>query len=239
MEKITIKNSKGQNLYATMHCSEVEKPKKAVIVCHGFISNRVGKWKRGLCTKLAAKGFLAIRFDFTGNGESEGGIQEGTYSQEIDDLRKFIHYVQQQGCERIGVIGHSMGGAVAMLATEKEKHINAIATLGAPSGLVGRPYNEFLKYAERPVPEKLPESFFNDIKKYSIQQAVKGIKVPLLVMHGDQDRVVPHEESHNLIKWANCPKQHIIMKGCSHNFRPASEANQVVEAAVTFFCNVV
>jgi len=238
MEKVTIKNSKGQKLYGTMHCTE-KKPKKAVIVCHGFISNRVGKWKRDLCTKLSQKGYLAIRFDFTGNGESEGKIEEGTYSQEIDDLRKFIHFVRKKGCERVGIIGHSMGGAVAILTMAKEKHIHAVATVSAPSNLGKRPYNEFLKYAERPVPDKLPDSFFNDIKKYDIKKAVQSIKVPLLVIHGDKDTVVPHKESHTILKWADCPKQHVIMKGMKHNFRSPTEAKKLCDVALTFLCNIV
>ena len=239
MEKITIKNSKGQKLYGTLHCSTGAKPKKAVIVCHGFISNRVSKWKRDLCSKLAQKGYLAIRFDFTGNGESEGKLEEGTYSQEVDDLRKFIHFVQKKGCERIGIIGHSMGAAVAILTMLKEKHINAVGTVGGPSQLIDRPYNEFLKYAERPVPDKLPPSFFNDLKKQNIKKAVQGIKVPFLIIHGDKDTVVPHKESHNLYKWANCPKQHTIMKGMGHNFRSANEAKKLVDVAFEFFCNTV
>ena len=239
MEKISIKNSKGKKLYGTIHCSETAKPKKAIIVCHGFVSNRVSKWKRDLCTKLAAKGYLAIRFDFTGNGESEGEIQDGTYSQEIDDLRKFIHFVKKKGCERVGIIGHSMGGAVTLLTILKEKHISAIATLGAPSTLQGRPYDEFLKYAEKPVPDKLPLSFFNDIKKHNIKQATEAIKVPLLVMHGDKDPVVPYPEAQRILSWANCPKQLITFRGCGHNFRSASEAKKVAEAAADFFCKVV
>ena len=239
MEKVTIKNSKGQKLYASMHCSATEKPKKAVIVCHGFISNRVSKWKRDLCTKLAAKGYLAIRIDFTGNGESEGKLEEGTYSQEIDDLRKFIHFVRKKGCERIGVIGHSMGGAVTMLTTAKESHIHAVATVSAPSMLGKRPYNEFLKYAERPVPDKLPKAFFDDIKKQDIKKAVQSIKVPFLIIHGDKDTVVPHKESHTLYKWANCAKQHVTMKGMNHNFRKPTDAKKLCEVAMEFFCNTV
>ena len=69
-ERVFFKNSRGHRLVGVLHS-----PKKptvnAIVICHGYASNKTGKAKK-LARFFAQHGYAALRFDFTGCGESAG-----------------------------------------------------------------------------------------------------------------------------------------------------------------------
>lgn len=56
-----------------------------------------------------------LSFDFSGNGGSEGEWQYCAYSQQVKDLAAAVQFMREQAFEVVGVMGHSMGGDVALL----------------------------------------------------------------------------------------------------------------------------
>jgi len=59
---------------------------KIVVLCHGFIATKSDSLILDLASALTKKGISAFRFDFSGNGESEGQFEYGNYRKEADDL---------------------------------------------------------------------------------------------------------------------------------------------------------
>nr|ADD94001.1 unknown protein [uncultured marine bacterium MedDCM-OCT-S11-C310] len=111
MESIYFKNARGQKLAAIVEgpaSSEV-----GVICCHGMLSVKDGPKHSQIVSRLAEQGLRAMRFDFAGRGESEGDIYDLSYSNQIEDLRAAITWMSEQGVNRLGVFGSSMGGSVA------------------------------------------------------------------------------------------------------------------------------
>lgn len=82
-----------------------------------------------LSRDLSKNGFSVLRFDFTGNGESEGKFEEGTYTQEINDLGKAVDFMLKLGYRKICLIGYSMGGAVSIIRASSDKRINSLITI--------------------------------------------------------------------------------------------------------------
>ncbi|KAJ0016610.1 hypothetical protein Pint_12035 [Pistacia integerrima] len=70
-----------------------------------------------LAVALAHKGISTFRFDFSGNGESEGSFAYANYWREADDLRAIIQYFC--GAYRVisAILGHSKVPNICKTAT--------------------------------------------------------------------------------------------------------------------------
>ena len=114
-----------------------------------------------LAGRLADAGFLVLRYDKRGVGQSGGRIESATMSDYADDLRaavKFLAERKDTARRYLAVVGHSEGGSVAMLAAGKEKRITALV-LVATIGVTGAELNmtqvtRALDRAKRPDAER-------------------------------------------------------------------------------------
>ncbi|XP_077212641.1 uncharacterized protein LOC143858496 isoform X2 [Tasmannia lanceolata] len=105
-QKVAISNSHGEKLIGVLHETG---SKELVILCHGFRSSKEQKTMVNLATALATEGISAIRFDFAGNGESEGSFEYGNYKREVGDLRAVVQYYSEGKREISAIVGHSKG----------------------------------------------------------------------------------------------------------------------------------
>ncbi len=83
---------------------------------------------------LAKEGFVVLRYDKRGVGQSGGRSERATIEDYADDLRTAVNWLSKRqdiDPRRIAVAGHSEGGAVAMLAA-REKKIASLVLLAAP-----------------------------------------------------------------------------------------------------------
>ncbi|KAK9864904.1 hypothetical protein WJX84_005093 [Apatococcus fuscideae] len=79
--------------------------KEVCILCHGFADTKEGGFLPGLAAALAAEGQSSLRFDFSGNGESEGEFVYAGYWKEAEDLRAAVQWLKQQGRPTVGIAG--------------------------------------------------------------------------------------------------------------------------------------
>jgi hypothetical protein len=87
-----------------------------------------------LAGSLASEGFMVLRYDKRGIGQSGGRSERATLQDYADDLITAVKWLAKRkdvDPRRIAVVGHGEGGAVAMLAA-REKKISALVLLGAP-----------------------------------------------------------------------------------------------------------
>ena len=89
-----------------------------------------------LANAIADAGFVVIRFDKRGVGQSGGREESATIGDFSDDVRTVVRYLEKRADvdpERIALVGHSEGGFVSMLAaSEEKKKIAALALIAAP-----------------------------------------------------------------------------------------------------------
>lgn len=88
---------------------------------------------------IADAGFVVVRYDKRGVGQSGGRAESATLADYADDVRAAVKVLSQRkdvDPKRIGVVGHSEGGSVALMAAAKEKRIAAVALLATP-GMTG------------------------------------------------------------------------------------------------------
>ena len=88
---------------------------------------------------LADAGFMVLRYDKRGIGQSGGRAEAATLADYADDVRAAVKLLADRkdvDPKRIAVIGHSEGGLVALMAAAKDKHIAAVGLVATP-GMTG------------------------------------------------------------------------------------------------------
>ncbi|KAI8553477.1 hypothetical protein RHMOL_Rhmol05G0019200 [Rhododendron molle] len=230
-QKIIIPNTNGEKLVGILHeTGSVE----IVIVCHGFRSTKEDNTMVNLAVALETEGITAFRFDFSGNGESEGSFHFGNYRSEAEDLRAVIQYFS--GASRItsAIVGHSKGGDVVLLYASKYHDIPTVVNVSGRHNL------------ERGIEERVGKDFFGRIKKdgyFDVKnrkgevsfrvteeslmdrlntnmheaclQIDKNCRV--LTVHGSADEVIPVEDALEFAKIIPNHKLHIV-EGANHNY---------------------
>lgn len=92
-----------------------------------------------LASALADAGHLVVRYDKRGVGQSGGRAEAATISDYADDVLSVVRYLRKRkdvDRDRIAVVGHSEGGAVALLAAGRTNDIAAVVSIAGP-GVTG------------------------------------------------------------------------------------------------------
>lgn len=219
--EVSFKNKKGETLSGILEGLG----SKGVVLCHGFTGNKDEPLLKALAKGLVQAGFHVLRFDFSGNGESEGKFEDSHHEKERDDLLCAVDFLRKKGCDRIGLVGHSMGGEVVLLSSNDAK-ASAVATLSTPLRLSAE---ILLKFATDWAGKSLSDEFLEVVARTNLVKAVKGIKTPFLIVHGRNDTVVEVKEAEELFRIANEPKKKIFVDS-NHNL--LRERAVVVEEVV-------
>jgi pimeloyl-ACP methyl ester carboxylesterase len=83
---------------------------------------------------LAARGFLVVRYDNRGSGQSGGRTEAASLSDYADDARTIVRWLANRkdvDRDRIAVVGHGDGAWMALLTASREGRVSAVVTLGA------------------------------------------------------------------------------------------------------------
>lgn len=105
----------------------------AVLLLHGFGSNKEGEWLKMTAALLESWGYASLRFDFRGCGESEGERARVICLEQVQDTRNALTCMAGRADiepDRIAVFGNSFGAAVAVYAGGVDKRIAAVISSG-------------------------------------------------------------------------------------------------------------
>lgn len=89
-----------------------------------------------LAGALAEAGFLALRYDKRGHGQSGGRAESATLGDHADDVQAVVRWLANRrdiDRDRIAVLGHNEGAWTALLAAARERRIAAVVSIAAPS----------------------------------------------------------------------------------------------------------
>lgn len=103
------------------------------LVLHGFGSNKSSGVSVAVAKILAAFGYVALRFDFRGCGESRGERGRVICLEQVEDTRNALTFLAGRSGvdpDRIGVIGNSFGAAVAIYAAGVDPRVAACVSCG-------------------------------------------------------------------------------------------------------------
>lgn len=129
-----------------------------------------------LAGSLAQQGYMVLRYDKRGVGQSGGRSERATLQDYADDLItavKWIEKRQDADPRQIAVAGHSEGGAVGMLAATRENKISRLILIAAP----GRPGAELILEQQRHALDMLKTPEPDRQNKIDLQQKIQAAVV--------------------------------------------------------------
>ncbi|MDF9844609.1 MULTISPECIES: alpha/beta fold hydrolase [unclassified Paenibacillus] len=251
MERNIVIRYEQEELTASIHYPSREKGATGrckdrvplAVICHGFVGNRIGVDRIFVkaARELARDGYMVIRFDYAGCGESSGNYG----SQDIESLIAQTRAVLDYGIgaadidpQRVTLIGHSLGGAVALLTAVRDRRVKNLVLWAA----VGYPFNDIVKIVGRDAYDRSVKEgaadyagysftpvYFNSLAAFQPFQEAGKFSGDVLVIHGTSDDVIPVDYAflYQKLFWTRpegrCDKEIIFQADHTFSSGPAQE----------------
>lgn len=243
---IHFNNHFGEKLTGTLHMPILPSD-YAVVFGHCFTCTRHTSVLRHICSELTEEDFMALRFDFSGNGQSEGNFAESTYSKQISEMTTAIALLSKKGASWIGLAGHSLGAAIVLLTAVQQQAVKAVCVLaGRLSGLNAM---HFLSQTQRRKLQntgrvlfssrrralQLSNDFFADADKYNLPDVVSSLQTPLLIVHGDNDEIIPVHEAYQAQELNPANTKLAVIPQADHMFSRMEHRKQISKLVVEWF----
>ena len=252
---VQFKNARGRWLRGMLHLPRRTPPRGSargrapgVVFFHGFTGDRMeSHWIFVKCARaLAEAGTASLRFDFCGSGESDGEFREMTLRGEISDARTAVNFLRRQkkiDPRRIGLLGISMGGAIAAVLAEEVR----AAALVLWSALAHTAHLRALAAtAVKPIPggagaveydaREISPQFLDDALTVEPLPALARFKGPTLVIQPENDQAVPLSHAQDFYHAAGAQmKELVVIPGADHVFSSVPWEREVIERTVAWF----
>ena len=202
MSFTTLSNHAGQQLEFAFHeAPSPRDPRHLVLIGHGLTANMNRPFLKALAEALAAGGFHALRWSWSGNGGSEGDFRDSCLTREVAELRAIVDQAEAAGFT-VSYAGHSMGGAVGVMAAAQDarlRHLICLAPMVETARFLDAEFagvtpDTGCMWDEPDCP--LSSTFANDLRAIgSTLAAAEKLSLPMLIIHGQQDDLVPVAEA--------------------------------------------
>lgn len=230
-KSLAFQDSQG-HLVSALIVEPQDKAHSVVILCHGFLSTKQSNTNRRLSEVLPPQGISTFSFDWFGMGESEGAFADLTVGRCCDQLERAIAFISSQGYQRVGLIGSSFGGLVAILVASRYPQLLALGLkcpvpdfpellrleFGDAAMRRWKETGEIPNVSGGDKPIALRYEFYEDCLGYNAYHAAEKIKPPTLIVHGDQDELVPFHQIQRLEKSLGTWKKLHVLEGANHYF---------------------
>lgn len=261
-----LENTYGDPIDGDVRFIESDSPKPAVVMCHGFKGFKdwgtFPSWGR----RLAEEGFVSVLFNFSYNGiniEQPTEFTEldkfakNTFTRELHDLEQVLSATTSGrlpgariDAGRVGLMGHSRGGGIAILTAARNERVKALCTWSSVAGLAERfteeqiqewehrGYTEVLNTRTGQV-MRLDRVLYDDAvqheQKLDVLRAARQLEKPWLIVHAEDDEAVPFEEGKQLHEHAPHSTFFTAMKG--HTFGGAHPQEDALPLTVQIVFN--
>ncbi len=250
-----------------------------VIVIHGFKGFKDWGFFPWLGAHLAQAGLAAacINLSHCGVGDNPETFERldlferDTWSKRLHDTRQVIEAARhnllsdkgEPNPGRLGLLGHSMGGAAALLAATEDPGVRSIATLAGvayanriPEDIAREQLRHLghvaIKNSRTGQVMRIGREFFEEIwadpQRYDTLAAASRVSAPWLIVHGADDATVPLAEAHELLQAANAGPHEgenvrmLTLDGTGHTFdashpfsTPSVNLERAADAVVSHF----
>ena len=248
-ESIIFHDSHGHHIAGILSTPDLLTTRLAVL-CHGFLSSKNSTTNKTLTRLLNERGIGTFRFDFFGQGDSDGPFEELTTTLAVDQAQVALDLVNARGYDRIGLVGSSFGGLVAILTTAQRHDIACLAlkcpvvdfaeelrltfgpeelarwqATGTIQNIMGGPDRVRLRYA-----------FYEDCLGQIAYGPAEGITVPTLIVQGARDECVPLHQSRRLYDALNGPKRLDLLPHADHQFSREEDFHQMTTSINDWLC---
>jgi uncharacterized protein len=225
----------GLKVVGQLHLPENSNPPfPAVILCHGIPTNGPPDPTDGgyplLAKQICARGLAAFTFSFRGSGLSQGNFDIAGWTCDLQGVIDHVWNREEIDDTRVALLGFSAGAAVSIYVAAQDKRVAAVAACACPSDFssiysaadpqaVVDHFRKIRIMRQAGFPPSL-EEWLNGFRRVNALHSVADIAPrPLLLVHGQDDKVVPLEHSQKLYAQACQPKQLIVIEAAEHRLR--------------------
>ncbi len=248
-EAFNFVGSQGTTLSGRLHRPGTETAnavKGSILLAHCFTCSKDLHTMSRLAGGLADAGYVALRFDFTGLGQSDGNFAETSVSANVSDLTRAAASLIEAGFGPCGLIGHSLGGAAAVLAAARLKTVRSLVTIGAPADTahVRHLLSDSLSDLDAGRPATvdiagrrfdLEPGFVSDLGSHNVLTSASELDRPYCVVHAKDDAVVGFENAVALHDAAMAPKRLAALDTGGHLFGGREHAEELLDTIVDWF----
>jgi abhydrolase domain-containing protein 17 len=150
--------------------------------------------------KLRDLGFSVFAYDYRGYGLSQGKPSVDKAYRDIDAAYEYVINTLKIPADRIIVFGRSVGSGPSVYLASRQ----------ASAGLILE--SAFTSTFRVVVPVKILP-----FDKFPNQERLPKVKVPILIIHGTEDEVIPFSHGQALYQTASQPKTFLTIEGAGHN----------------------
>ena len=271
-DSFTLKGADGAPITGDVYLPDADSP-PLVIVIHGFKGFKDWGCFPWIGRTLADNGLAAAVINLSHNGvganpetfERLDLFERDTWARRKFDVQQVIEAAQhglltgksQPNPARLGIMGHSMGGGLALLMAAKDARVGSIVTLAGvsqpnriPMELAAPALKALghvpIENARTRQIMPVGQEFFDDLRQhadaYDILAAAAKITTPWLLIHGSGDETVPLEEAHDLLERAGDNAKLLTIQDAGHTFGAGhpfmgttTELEQAINAGAAHF----
>lgn len=242
-ESLTFHDRHGHRIAAILSTPDRPTTNLAVL-CHGFLSGKNSTTNKTLTRLLNDRGLATFRFDFFGQGDSDGPFEALTATLAVHQTETALDLISARGYDRIGLVGSSFGGLVAILTTAQRHDIACLAlkcpvvdfaeelrlTFGHEElarwqatdtiqNIMGGPDRVCLRY-----------DFYENCLKQIAYAPAERITTPTLIVQGERDECVPLHQSKRLYDALRGPKRLDLLPNADHQFTRGEDFHQMTSS---------
>jgi len=213
-----------------------------VVICHGFKGFKDWGFFPKVADRLALAGYTAVTFNFSGSGvgpdsevvdEPERWFRQ-TLSDDLADLATVVDHLAASPPPWIGLLGHSRGGATAVLQAARDPRVAALVTWSAVSTFHRYPPADVERWRREGrmdvvnarTGQVLPigTDLLDDLQTHGngvldVLAAAARVGVPWLIAHGADDESVPCAEAERLVGASASERTRLLkIGGAGHTF---------------------
>ena len=213
-------------------------PRGWAIFAHCFTCGKDSHAAVRISRALSRAGIGVLRFDFAGTGiQGMGGAL--SFLSDVEDLRAAAQAMAAAGMSPTLLVGHSLGGAAAIIAAAELPDIAAVATIGSPANLehilqnlrpdeldaIRREGEASVEIAGRSF--LIRRSFLEAVQKLDVETCIATLRRPVLILHSPVDQVVGLDHASRLFVASKHPKSFISLDKGDHLLTDVEDANYV------------
>lgn len=233
----TFPNRNGQALAAQLY-QPVGTIRAFALFAHCFTCSKNLRAVGEIGKALSQENIAMLSFDFTGLGDSEGDFSDSNFSSSVEDVLDAAAYLAEQHQAPQILIGHSLGGAAALMAASRIASLRTVITIGAPCQPehVGHLLEDKLETIQTTGSATvqlagrnftIKKQFLDDINQTVIYEHIETLGrqgKALLVMHAPTDNTVGIDNAAEIFRHAKHPKSFISLDSANHLLTKAADA---------------